>query len=191
MASIRPTTRSAGTIRLPYTIDGIDHTIGIRLVYHAAPPLFEMVANYATAFAAAASNIFTTDVVLTTFAFHTYLGELSYTGSLNANYPGLKIAVIGTPRYRSRTLTVTGRGFPALVGWQPGETRTVFFIRDGYPLYPGIRKVASSAFVGLTLYYNWLISNPYLFADFYGQKAIPRVNWCLQFNSHSQRKYGE
>lgn len=190
MANVRPPTRSLGTIRLPYSLNGVSHTTGVRVVFGQFPFDFGIVQDLASSFARQCANVVTNETSFATFELHDYKGALLYGGPLLATYPGLRGNQGGIPKYRSRTFTLTGRGIPQGAGYAAGETRTVLFVSDGYVPIAGGRKFSASLYPGVLSLYNFLQNHAQLGADFYGQKATYRAQICEQFNAYAQKRNG-
>jgi hypothetical protein len=188
MATIRPPTRSHAYLVLPYTANGALHRMALRTLFSVDPMNTALFNTQANAFAPLIAACMPTAQSLSTYEVYDEFNSYLYGGSLNASYPGTKGSVAGMRPDKSITIAFTGKGNAAATGYAVGQTRLTFRVLNAHSIDPGDKRIPFGT--ELLALANALRVNPYLWADFYGQKASVRAGVTVQHNAHIQRKEG-
>lgn len=99
-------------------------------------------------------------------------------------------AATNAVNWKSATVTLTGKGQPPAPGGCVGQTRLELFTYNAYFFQPGQQFIASTGALPLDDLAVYLALNSVVWADNFGQEAIVRGRYPVQFNAAVQRKHG-
>lgn len=195
MPSIRPTTRTPGSLKLLYTHRGHLHRSSVNLL--ANIDILDITARRADAVVLAQQLQSITPNSLVIYGWATYTrpgtnapATLIYQEQFPSSLAGTMAGAAGARDFVSLTAKYTGRGTPGGAGYAVGET--YFLYHAGVTLYPTPEQ--KSFGVGLTpqhqQFANVLQNSTHFWADFYGQKASVRGTIPIQFHASIQRALG-
>lgn len=195
MGTIRPPTRTPGSLKLKYTKNGLQHTCSVNFL--ANIDINDIAARRVNAneLAALVQAVSTNTTFITDWSLYTRPGAvgpptLIYTEPFSPVIQGTFGHVTGARDYLSLTTTVTGQGTPGAPGYTTGPCRMVVFIGDGIFPLPGSKTIASNITPQWDAMITGLAQSTSFWADFYGQKAMPHINMPVQWNAHVQRVHG-
>lgn len=188
-----PTTRSAGFIFLDYThvTQGLSHRTHVRLSQTADPLDPITMAVEANTWSGQLQACLCPDFEITGWGTQDIDGAGLLQLAFPASLTGTHVRVGGAEDYKARTLTITGRGVPAIVGLCKGPALSRMFIGSSLNFVPGQRFLSAgidAAFDGLAQEFQ---VNSVIWFDYYGQKAGVRTTYPTQFHAYIQRRHGQ
>jgi hypothetical protein len=189
MSLPEPTTRSPGKLVLVYsTSTGIQHLSGVRYLHDLTLPTDAEALADATALANVYKACIAPSMTITGYRVTDPLGATIIEGSFSPVIAGT--GPTGGTLYLSQTITITGKGTAIVSGERVGQTRMVIYAASVVGITPGEKTLNIADYAWLLALKNHLVASTRYWADYYGQKAIARGLATIQFNAHTQRKYG-
>lgn len=198
MATIRPSTRTPGSLKILYKKGLVAHRLSVNLLANIDINDFAARRADAINLAGKIQGVMPASVELSSWALYTRPNTnqpptLIYAEALTGPFIGVAPAIVQTPDTNSHTVTVTGTGTPGQPDWAVGAMRLVLFNGNAMSIVLGEKVRASNALTPVTgwnaLLTDLAASNHY-WADFYGQKGTLHQLMPVQFNAHTQRVNG-
>lgn len=195
MANIRPPTRTPGSLKLLYTMDGIEHRCSVNLLANIDINDIPARRIDAQRLANLTGPVLVTQAVIHDWALYsrpatgvpaTQLYIEPFTTPITGSAPGSA----GHDVYASFTGTLVGRGRPGGPGYAIGGMRYVLFIGNSLVPVKKTKRFALSVSVAWQNLTAALGIDTSFWADFYGQKGTVQAYIDHQFNAHSQRTIG-
>lgn len=183
-----PTTTSPGKLVLIANTETMTHLMGLRYVHDVALPTEAEALADATAFANVVKQLLINQTSIVGYRITDPHGATIIEGAFTPAIMGAALDTSGS--FRSKTITVTGKGIPIVSGTRAGQTRVVIFSYGAVAFAAGQKSIVLSSISTFVPFVTYLRDNPRVWADFYGQKALVRGIAPIQFNAHVQRKYG-
>lgn len=193
MSCTVPLTLSPGFLFLDYvhSTAGLSHRTHARMRLGEDPLDDAFWSLEATYWANLMSAVVSSKIRIDGWGAQDLTGRVLYQFAFGSAFLGSHAVAAGALDYRSRTLTVTGRGKPASPGVCSGEARTVIFVADSYEYTAGTKKLVAGTDPAVDALVAGLQDAGHPFwCDYYGQKAGARPDAPIQFNARVQRKYG-
>jgi len=188
MATIRPPTRSPGFLNVPYVLGGVEHRLAVRLLVGVDPYNTTVMRGVADNLAVLMGAVMPNTHSFTRWESYDALNSSASGGALTTPVTGTHGTNSGMQAYKSATLTLTGKGIPGAPGYAVGQTELKWRSTNSYLFTAGSKRQAVDS--PLEQLRVFLALSIYVWADFFGQKAIVRATPTVQFNAHIQKEEG-
>lgn len=192
MACTPPGTLSLGYVFLDYTTNSLSvpHRTRIRLTNPIDPADVATIRTAATSWANFMAGCLSGTSWVIGWGTMNPDGSIFYIEAFNPFINGTHPTSVGAAALRSRTLTLTGKGFPVSGGQCAGQTRTVIYVTEAFEWSVGQKTFVVSSDAAVEALRDFLTGNSVLGADFYGNVGNWRPAAPVQYNSYTQRKLG-
>lgn len=193
MPCVQPITLSAGFVFLDYVhiSQQLQHRTHVRLNVTADPLDPVTMGTEANTWGALLADCLDNHFSVTGWGTQslTGVGLLLYTFA--SPYLGTHTGSSGAEDYRSRTVTMVGRGIPSGGTGCKGPALTRMFVGDTYNFTPGQKYINAGGDAALDALRDFFATNSVIWHDYYGQKATIRSAYPVQFNAYMQRRKGQ
>ena len=192
MACTPPITTSLGYVFLDYRTNGfaIPHRARLRLSYPVAPDDTTTIEPAANTWALDMAACLPSTSAIHGWGTMTADGAVFYLAAFSTPYLGTHATATGALPLRSRTVTITGKGYPVAAGQCAGQTRTVLYVTEAFEFAAGAKTLATGSDPALETLRDFLTGNSILGADFYGNVGNWRTTAHVQHNAYTQRRLG-
>lgn len=192
MACTPPSTRSIGYVFLDYRTNGfaIPHRTRLRLTHPHDPNDIATIRPAADQWGDLLAAILPPSSVVNGWGTMRGDGAVFFLEAFSPAKIGTHSVATGAAALRSRTLTLTGKGFP-LSGLEcAGQTRTVMYVTDAFEWAAGTTGIGTGTDADVEALRDFLTGNSILGGDFYGNVGNWRSTAPVQYNAYTQRRLG-
>jgi hypothetical protein len=195
MGTIRPPTRTPGSLKLTYTKNSVTHKCSVNFLANIDINDIPARRINANELAALVQAVSTNSTIITDWSLYTRPGQIGpptliYTEPFSPTIVGTLPGAAGSRDWLSLSLTATGNGTPGAPGYTIGQCKLIMFVGNSIFPLPGTKALTSNAFIQLAALVAGLENSTQFWADFYGQKAHTHNLLPVQFNAHVQRVKG-
>ena len=167
---------------------GVEHRFAVRLLYGVDPLNAGIMGGTAQTIAAIMSNVFPNTHSMARWETYDNNNSALSGGNLPTVVTGSHGTNSGMQPYKSAYIQFTGKGIAAAPGYAVGQTRLGWRSLNSYTILAGSkRQLLDTPLDSLRVF---LSGSVYVWADFFGQKALVRGTPTVQFNAHIQRVEG-